>query len=321
MISAHRLAGLAVGLTLLAADCFALAPQPPIITRAEWGARPPQCSISQCTAWEHSTIHHTASSGDYSVSDHSECYSRVRAHQNYHMDSNGWCDIGYNFLVCKHGYIFEGREGSIDSYPRGAHDSINCPGIGACLMGYFHRPYNNEPTPEMLSALTSLIAWQWDALGRSPYGTGTYGGNIENIIGGHRDVGSTACPGDIMYNNYITSDPNTGWVRNDTCAKMETCTGSGVPAAPGNLTGTAVSSSEVDLSWTDNSGDEDSFVLERKGPTKNSSYSVIATLGANVASYRDTGLSGNSSYTYRVKACNATGCSDYSNEATVKTLR
>ncbi|MGI8907688.1 MAG: N-acetylmuramoyl-L-alanine amidase [Candidatus Sumerlaeaceae bacterium] len=206
-----------------AAVSQALYPQPVIVTRAEWVARAPSCSISQCSPWEHVTIHHTAASSDYQVVDHTGCSARVRDHQNYHMDVNGWCDIGYNFLVCKHGGIFEGREGSISSYPRGAHDGINCPGLGVCCMGYFHPTVNDVPTPEMLNSTSNLIAWQWDKNGRQPFGTGNYGGPVENIIGGHRDVSATACPGDGFYIPYIGTDPNAGQVRNDVCTKQDLC--------------------------------------------------------------------------------------------------
>lgn len=307
-------------LLLLPIVASALAPQPAIITRAEWGARAPSCAITQCTPWEHTTIHHTAASSDWTVADHTYCDDRVRAHQAYHMDTNAWCDIGYNFLLCKHGNIFEGREGSIDSYARGAHDSINCPGLGTSLMGYFHTPYNNEPTLEMMNALADLIAWQWDALGRNPYGTGLYGGLTEAIIGGHRDVAATACPGDIVYNQYIGTDPNGGWIRNAVCSRMSTCGGAPPPppAAPTNLSAAVISKTQINLAWTDNSTDETNFVVERKLGA-NGTYAAIATLAANTTAYNNTGLSGGKTYYYRVKATNAGGSSAYSNEASATT--
>lgn len=313
-----RVLAAACMLVFLPAVAFCLFPQPTITTRAEWAARAPSCAITQCTAWEHTTIHHTAASSDYTVVDHTQCDDRVRAHQNYHMDTNGWCDIGYNFLICKHGSIFEGREGSLGSYARGAHDAINCPGLGISCMGYFHTPYNNQPSPELLSALSDLIAWQWDALGRSPYGTGTYGGVVENIIGGHKDVAATACPGDLLY-AYIGTDPNAGQVRDDVCLKMDTCGGTPppVPAAPSNLVATAVSTTQINLTWVDNSSDEDNFVLERR--IGSGAFSVIATLPANTTAYSNTGLTKNTTYSYRVKATNANGSSAYSNVATAKT--
>lgn len=319
MLTRVKLA-LAGALLLLPLASNALAPQPAIVTRAEWGARAPSCAISQCTAWEHTTVHHTAAQTDFTVADHTYCDDRVRAHQAYHMDTNAWCDIGYNFLFCKHGYIFEGREGSITSYARGAHDSINCPGLGCSLMGYFHTPYDQQPTTEMMNALADLIAWQWDALSRNPYGTGSYGGVVDAIIGGHRDVAATACPGDIVYNQYIGPDPNTGWLRQQVCARMSTCGGPPPPppAAPSALAATVVSKSQINLSWSDNSTDESSFVVERKLGSAGT-YGVIATLAANTTAYANTGLSGGKTYFYRVKATNAGGSSAYSNEVSATT--
>ena len=90
------------------------------------------------------------------------------------------------------------------------------------------------------------------------------------------------------------------------------------PAAPSNLTAPAVSSTQINLTWQDNSNNEDNFVVERK---TTGSFSVIATLPANTASYSNTGLKKNTTYTYRVKATNAGGSSAYSNEASAKTLR
>ena len=90
------------------------------------------------------------------------------------------------------------------------------------------------------------------------------------------------------------------------------------PNAPGNLIVTPVSSSRIDLTWQDNSNDETGSKIERK--TGSGSYSQIATVGANVRSYSSSGLSANSTYYYRVRAHNAAGNSQYSNEASATTL-
>jgi hypothetical protein len=85
------------------------------------------------------------------------------------------------------------------------------------------------------------------------------------------------------------------------------------PAAPASLKATVVSTSEIDLQWTDKSTTEDGFRIERKIGT--GSYALLASLGPNVAAYKNTGLKAGTLYTYRVFAYNKAGNSPYSNEA------
>jgi len=92
-----------------------------------------------------------------------------------------------------------------------------------------------------------------------------------------------------------------------------------LPLPPSNLTAQSISLSQIDLTWIDNSTNEDGFVVERKSNSEN--YSVKAAVGADVTKYSDFGLANNSVYTYRVYANNSAGKSlTYSNEATASTL-
>ena len=94
------------------------------------------------------------------------------------------------------------------------------------------------------------------------------------------------------------------------------------PAAPNNLTITAVLVGEIDLSWADNSNNESNFELERcDGKGKCRMFVLIASPGENVVSYKDGGLSPATAYAYRVRAANAAGTSAYSNTAKPKTPR
>lgn len=84
------------------------------------------------------------------------------------------------------------------------------------------------------------------------------------------------------------------------------------PNAPGNLVASTVSNSEIDISWTDNSTDEDGFKIERRlGQT--GTWNEIAQTGPNVTSFNNTGLPASTEYCYRVRAFNAGGNSGYSN--------
>jgi hypothetical protein len=94
-----------------------------------------------------------------------------------------------------------------------------------------------------------------------------------------------------------------------------------LPDAPSNLTATAVSRTQINLSWTDNSSNETGFKIERCKGSTCTNFKQIATVGANVANYPNTGLRWNTWYRYRVRAYNASGNSAYSNSASAKSLR
>src|SRR5687767_9000550 len=86
------------------------APQPGnICNRACWAARAPTCAIASLTTVNRAIIHHTAVASHWNTTSQSTSATSMRSIQNYHIDNNGWCDIGYNFLVDKLGNIFEGR--------------------------------------------------------------------------------------------------------------------------------------------------------------------------------------------------------------------
>ena len=91
------------------------------------------------------------------------------------------------------------------------------------------------------------------------------------------------------------------------------------PAAPTNLTASAVSVSQIDLAWIDNGGNEDGFKIERCTGADCTSFAQIATVASHVGTYSDTGLTAETAYCYRVRAFNAGGDSDYSNTACATT--
>lgn len=141
-----------------------------IITRAEWGARAPRARTH--TAWGSRTRFVTHYSG-------ANRNQSVRAIQNYHMDTNGWVDIGYNFLVDRDAHIFEGRGWDVV----GAHvANHNTESIGVCHIGQ-----DGDHTEASLRA----IRWLYDlATAR--------GGGRALRKNGHRDIGSTDCPGNQL---------------------------------------------------------------------------------------------------------------------------
>jgi titin len=90
------------------------------------------------------------------------------------------------------------------------------------------------------------------------------------------------------------------------------------PAAPTNLVTSGATASAVTLNWTDTAANETGFKIERS--VSGGTFAQIGTVGADVATYTDSGLSASTTYIYRVSAYNATGDSAYSNTATATTL-
>ena len=90
------------------------------------------------------------------------------------------------------------------------------------------------------------------------------------------------------------------------------------PASPSNLNVQTVSHIRIDLAWNDNSANETGFKIERKTGAAGA-YAEILTTAANVISLKDSTLSANTEYFYRVRAYNASGFSGYTNEASAAT--
>ena len=183
-------------------------PQTPrIISRAAWGANEAivRSAPSYAPAVRFAVVHHTAGA---SPSTPSESAAIVRAIQAYHVRSNGWNDIGYNFLVDRFGQIFEGRGGGVTRNVIGAHaQGFNTGSTGVALLG----TYENSSLPVAAeTALASLLAWRldaahadplarlsWRSLGNARFPAGTV--VSLRAVSGHRDTGYTSCPGGALY--------------------------------------------------------------------------------------------------------------------------
>ena len=182
--------------------------QPAIISRTEWGGDsvPPR-SAPEYGEVQAAFVHHTVSTNDYGPEDSAGIVLGIA---RYHRDSNGWNDIGYNFLVDQYGQVFEGRAGGIDQAVIGAQaQGYNSASTGIATIGTF----TSVPYPEPgMDALARLIGWKLSvhrvptegqvvvtsrggAANRYPSGTPV---TLERICG-HRDGDSTSCPGDILY--------------------------------------------------------------------------------------------------------------------------
>ena len=106
---------------------------PNIISKAGWGGRDPVSTPQQTDSSLPFVVIHHGGTQTFCTTE-SECAAIVRSYQNYHIDSNGWNDIGYNFLVGEDGNVYEGRGWNIV----GAHaPTYNFNSIGICVIGDF----------------------------------------------------------------------------------------------------------------------------------------------------------------------------------------
>jgi titin len=88
----------------------------------------------------------------------------------------------------------------------------------------------------------------------------------------------------------------------------------GIPATPTNLGGSAPNSSTVNVTWTDASSNENIFNLARRIRNSDGSftpYVVVASPPQNATLYVDGGRTSGVTYSYKIRACNAAGCSPY----------
>lgn len=170
---------------------------PTIYSRAQWGADE---SIRDKSSLRYGSVsagfvHHTVNANDYTEA---EVPGILRSIYAYHVKSRGWSDIGYNFLVDRFGRIWEGRYGGVDKNVVGAHTlGYNDYAFAMSAIGNFDVV---EPSDVMLRAYGSLFAWKLALNGVDPASTAQQvGKKTFAAISGHRDAGSTACPGKYLY--------------------------------------------------------------------------------------------------------------------------
>lgn len=175
--------------------------KPTYVPRAAWGARPPKYAYTPTLAGRVG-VHHTASVEDFAAGTREECAARMRAIQAFHMETNGWNDVGYAWAICRHGDVFQGREDDDDATDvQGAHDGFNRGSVGVTLFGYFHPPVDQRPTDAQISALVDVVSWIASLRGFDPLGRSLYealGGPVDHVYG-HREVKATDCPGDHLF--------------------------------------------------------------------------------------------------------------------------
>ncbi|MFI6586706.1 peptidoglycan recognition protein [Embleya sp. NPDC050493] len=184
------------------------ADKPAIVARADWGADESlrDAKFKYTNTVRAAFVHHTADGNDFPCSDSAKV---LRSIYRYHVKTNGWADVGYNFLVDKCGTIFEGRAGGTDKPVLGAHTlGFNTDSMGVAAMGTYTTA---APPGRMLIALSRVIAWKLGLDDRNPTGKVTLTSSDSgsrypkgtthafDVISGHRDAFNTECPGQKLY--------------------------------------------------------------------------------------------------------------------------
>ncbi|MEZ0538564.1 N-acetylmuramoyl-L-alanine amidase [Fibrella arboris] len=173
--------------------------KPAVIPASVWraGLTPPK-ELPVQTKVQFIVVHHSVTSN--TATDQVE---EVRNIYLLHTLSNGWNDIGYNFLIGRDGVIYEGRDGQgmMDGdNVLGAHFCAQNSGtMGICLLGNFNEA---QPGSSAIASLAKLIGWKLKKEGLQPIGMAFHPGSAKqlDVISGHRDgVCTTECPGNNLY--------------------------------------------------------------------------------------------------------------------------
>lgn len=149
-------------------------------SRADWGARAPRCASGSMNP-RRATIHHSVTPTNDSMSPQ----ARLRQIQSFHMNTRGWCDIGYNYAISRDGRVWRLRGPTTV----GAHvANANTGNIGVLVVGTYTSQSANAAQLCGAAKLLRRLHEAYDiSLARS---------NIK----GHRQYASTACPGNVLYN-------------------------------------------------------------------------------------------------------------------------
>ncbi|MBC7276323.1 N-acetylmuramoyl-L-alanine amidase [Nocardioides sp.] len=173
-------------------------PKPSIYSRRQWGADEGIREAGPPSYHEvrGGFVHHSVNTNSYT---RDQVPGIIRSIYAYHVQSRGWRDLGYNFLIDRFGGIWEGRYGGVDRPVVGAHTSgYNSHGFGTSAIGNFDEV---APPAALVNAFATLFAWKLSLHGVPGDQGSTRMGDrtFSHAIMGHRDAGSTVCPGRYLY--------------------------------------------------------------------------------------------------------------------------
>lgn len=152
-----------------------------LVTRAQWGASKPDNGHTPVARNQGVKVHYLGTA--YTAGDHNTCAPYMRKLQRDHMGRNGWADFAYNFAVCEHGYVFEGRGLNAQNAANG-NTSLNRDHFA--VLAFVGSSGHTAPTGAQEQGLRDAIEYL------RAHGAG-------GEIRGHRDGYATECPGAALY--------------------------------------------------------------------------------------------------------------------------
>jgi uncharacterized protein with LGFP repeats len=291
-------------------------PEPTVVSRAGWGADPAYMTWApQFYATKKLVVHHTDTSDSYT--DTAGAEAQIRSIYYYHSVTQGWGDIGYNFLIDKFGTIYEGRysrdyaganptcDDASGLGVTGAHTSgWNSGTVGVALLGTLT---THDATPAARDALERLLAWEASRNGIDPQATQTFVNPVSGAsittpnIAGHRDYLATACPGDAFY-------PTLPAIRRDVAALVAGTpppSDTTPPSAPTALKATPARTS-VALSWAA-STDDVAVSGYQVWRSKSATTGFVQVGSPTGTAYTSGSLARRTTYYFKVRAVDSSG--------------
>ena len=151
-----------------------------LVKRAAWGARPAVGTGNELSPHPSGVAIHWSGS-NVGVASHDHCGPRVMGIQRFHQVTKGWSDIAYSYLVCQHGFVYEGRGIGKGSAANGT-TKANLDYYAVCaLMGP-----KDTATVDLIDGIGAAI-------------NACRGSGAKDTVLGHRDLYNSECPGKVLY--------------------------------------------------------------------------------------------------------------------------
>jgi hypothetical protein len=190
--------------------------KPNVISPAIWRSGLPDPKPGRVeTEVNHCIVHHSAGNNF-----NTDYVNVIRNIYLLHTQSNGWDDIGYNYLIAQNGDLFIGRD------PQGVADEDNIAGahfcgkntgtMGICLLGSYN---DTIPSDTTFGTLKHLLTWKLikeDLMPNESFIHPLGGSELLKVISGHRDGCNTECPGEMVYQKLSS-------IRSEVTSRIDSC--------------------------------------------------------------------------------------------------